>query len=640
MTDNDDMGIPSEFDVVVIGTGLSESILAGALCRIGQRVLHIDDRDYYGGSQATFNLKDFHNIDVKKPADGADSGTTARPFDESKLVLPDTDVFVPAAYRTDELQNIDKTIFVPEVDEPEPKKQEPQVAVDNDNNDNDWVQKLGQLYDDNEPVAISTPAPVDDKPKVESWSTMMQKSRKYCIDLTPKVCLSRGKLVKLLISANIGRYLEFKVVGDTFIHTKTSIREVPCSKQTLLLNRSVTPREKRQLMKFLQFCSTSVTPTTTDAAATPEEAPAPSVHEPETGATFGDYLNQKWKFSDDTAAFITFAIAGVTPAALAAEGIAAVQRYFMSIGGYGKTPFIYPLYGTGEIPQAFCRLAAVFGGIYVLRQKVDGFTLAKGSAKGSEKESANKCTGIVMNGKHISAKWVVTNSRCTPSTCSEPSRTHVSRAVLITDGHIVNNNVEPSVLLAVPPKTVTNPSNVNVLCLAAEAVACPAGKFLVQLTSPGNEGSPARADLEGVVGLLTRSPTDPTDAAKPTLLYAAYFTSTAPDHESLTLKDDTSVELSNVLLMRSRGSADLHFEDIVTEAEEKFRQMCPEEEFLPAAPNPEDVVWGNEDSVDEESEEMQLAHVEMHTAALKADVAELQETMDRIKSRLDKFTSK
>ena len=55
--------------------------------------------------------------------------------------------------------------------------------------------------------------------------------RTYCLFIGirfdfKKVCFSRGKLIKLLISSNIGRYLEFKVVGDTFIHSKNTIREV------------------------------------------------------------------------------------------------------------------------------------------------------------------------------------------------------------------------------------------------------------------------------------------------------------------------------------------------------------------------------------------------------------------------------
>ncbi|KAM4818303.1 rab proteins geranylgeranyltransferase component A 1 isoform 3-T3 [Thomomys bottae] len=52
MADN----LPSEFDVIVIGTGLPESIIAAACSRSGQRVLHVDSRSYYGGNWASFSF--------------------------------------------------------------------------------------------------------------------------------------------------------------------------------------------------------------------------------------------------------------------------------------------------------------------------------------------------------------------------------------------------------------------------------------------------------------------------------------------------------------------------------------------------------------------------------------------------------
>lgn len=38
---------------------------------------------------------------------------------------------------------------------------------------------------------------------------------------------------------------------------------------------------------------------------------------------------------------------------------------------YGKSPYIYPLYGLGELPQSFARLSAIYGGTYMLDKPVD-----------------------------------------------------------------------------------------------------------------------------------------------------------------------------------------------------------------------------------------------------------------------------
>ncbi|WVQ64875.1 uncharacterized protein L199_003044 [Kwoniella botswanensis] len=44
------------YDVIVIGTGLAESIAAASLAKAGKSVLHLDPNEYYGGEQASLTL--------------------------------------------------------------------------------------------------------------------------------------------------------------------------------------------------------------------------------------------------------------------------------------------------------------------------------------------------------------------------------------------------------------------------------------------------------------------------------------------------------------------------------------------------------------------------------------------------------
>ncbi|XP_010776850.1 rab proteins geranylgeranyltransferase component A 1-like, partial [Notothenia coriiceps] len=48
--------LPSEFDVVILGTGLAESVAAAAFSRVGQKVLHLDRRSYYAANWASFTF--------------------------------------------------------------------------------------------------------------------------------------------------------------------------------------------------------------------------------------------------------------------------------------------------------------------------------------------------------------------------------------------------------------------------------------------------------------------------------------------------------------------------------------------------------------------------------------------------------
>ena len=48
-----------------------------------------------------------------------------------------------------------------------------------------------------------------------------------------------------------------------------------------------------------------------------------------------------------------------------------IRLYANSMARYGKSPYIYPLYGLGELPQGFARLSAIYGGTYMLNTNID-----------------------------------------------------------------------------------------------------------------------------------------------------------------------------------------------------------------------------------------------------------------------------
>jgi len=76
------MELPRDFDVLVLGTGLAESISAAsantfiaihffprffsALARAGLRVIHIDENEFYGGSCATLSLDELRRWTEKQ----------------------------------------------------------------------------------------------------------------------------------------------------------------------------------------------------------------------------------------------------------------------------------------------------------------------------------------------------------------------------------------------------------------------------------------------------------------------------------------------------------------------------------------------------------------------------------------------
>lgn len=59
---------------------------------------------------------------------------------------------------------------------------------------------------------------------------------------------------------------------------------------------------------------------------------------------------------------------------MAKDAVQRIRLYVNSMARYGKSPYIYPLYGLGELPQGFARLSAIYGGTYMLNTTIDDIT--------------------------------------------------------------------------------------------------------------------------------------------------------------------------------------------------------------------------------------------------------------------------
>lgn len=55
----------------------------------------------------------------------------------------------------------------------------------------------------------------------------------------------------------------------------------------------------------------------------------------------------------------------------AIDTIKRINLYVESLGKYGESPFLYPVFGLGGLPESFSRLCAIHGGTYMLNTKVD-----------------------------------------------------------------------------------------------------------------------------------------------------------------------------------------------------------------------------------------------------------------------------
>jgi RAB protein geranylgeranyltransferase component A len=147
------------------------------------------------------------------------------------------------------------------------------------------------------------------------------------------------------------------------------------------------------------------------------------------------------------------------------EALKLIHKFIHSAGRFGNTPFLFTLYGTGELPQAFCRLCAVFGGTYCLKKKLESIIVDK----------ENKCKAVVINGRRIDCDFLVTDY--TIESSAQSSRNDVkliSRAIIISDASIKSSDSEQLSLLHIP-KSSDNKTSVNVIEVGGAALVAPKG---------------------------------------------------------------------------------------------------------------------------------------------------------------------
>lgn len=160
------------------------------------------------------------------------------------------------------------------------------------------------------------------------------------IDLSSKLLFARGELVQLLISSNICRYAEFRSVDRVLTTMDDRLLQVPCTRADVFSSTEVSNVERRLLMKNTLSCINF----TEDA----------DEWKPYADKTFAEYLADK-RLTPKLVQYVQQAIAMADDQTLCFDGVRAVQKFLDSAGKYGDTPFLFPMYGCGEIPQCFCR---------------------------------------------------------------------------------------------------------------------------------------------------------------------------------------------------------------------------------------------------------------------------------------------
>ncbi|KAJ1965611.1 hypothetical protein GGI12_000662 [Dipsacomyces acuminosporus] len=424
-----------EFDVVVLGTGLVESIVASDIAAAGKKVLHVDKNPYYGGGYSCFSFSAFMNW----ATDHRDSRQ-----------IPSVDICIGEGEA-----KLDLSLAEQKSDSSLGEHAELLAAFKDNKQHARAVELLGSIapYIKNKDQPLSEAAVSS---ALETLAKLLDADRKYSIELAPKLALCRGTLIDLLIDVGIGEYVEFKGVEHNYLVRDGGVERVPESKEEVFASKSLKLIDKRKLMRLL-------------TTMTDEEEYA-GIVAGNADDDFRSFLQSKFKLDGMLLDAVLFAVARAAGSGElnVREGCARIQKYTRSIGRYGRMAYLCSMYGGGsELSQSFCRQCAVSGGTYILEEAVGAIQRTDGKYSIGLSHGTVRAKDIIMNPTYA------TNAQ--PSKDTLP----VSRSFCIFDKPILGDDT--TALLSF----VGEVGVVSLLYLTHATMAVPRGQSILYAWTEG-----------------------------------------------------------------------------------------------------------------------------------------------------------
>ncbi|KAK0402929.1 hypothetical protein QR680_016619 [Steinernema hermaphroditum] len=324
----------------------------------------------------------------------------------------------------------------------------------------------------------------------------MGRGRDWNVDLIPKFLMADGSLVKLLIHTGVTRYLEFKSIEGSYVYKGGKVYKVPADKMEALSSSLMGMFEKRRFGKFLSWVENFDSANTqTWQGLDPHKNSMKQVYE-------------KFGLDENTADFTGHALALYRDDKYKNEPFGAtierIRLYRNSLARHQKSPYLYPLYGLGELPQAFARLSAVYGGTFMLNKPVDGFVVEN-----------SKVVGVRCGDEVVRCKQVF----CDPSYATDRVKKvgQVIRAICLLNHPIPNTNDAQSCQIIIPQRQVNRQSDIYISCVASANMVSPKGWYIAMVSTTVETHNPEAEILPGLqlLGPITERFTRVSDVYEP-----------------------------------------------------------------------------------------------------------------------------
>jgi len=321
-------------------------------------------------------------------------------------------------------------------------------------------------------------------------------SRDYNVDLIPKFIMASGLLVQILIKTDVTRYLEFKSVDGSFVVNGGKVYKIPSTSGEALKSPLLGMFEKRRVGKFLEFVGEY-------EENDPKTHKGYDLKKKTTAELFNEF-----GLASESIDFIGHAMALYQNDDYlklpALEPVKRTRLYGESVLRYGNSPYIYPLYGLGEMPQGFARLSAIYGGTYMLNKPVEQIIYDNG-----------RVVGVKSEGEIAKCKMVIGDPSYFPDKVKKTGQ--VVRSICILAHPIPGTNDAESAQIIIPFKECKRKHDIYISCVSFAHHVAAKGKYIAIVSSEVETSTPEKELEYGIkiLGPILASFTGVSDTLEP-----------------------------------------------------------------------------------------------------------------------------
>ncbi|KAI8883307.1 rab GTPase activator [Backusella circina FSU 941] len=312
-------------------------------------------------------------------------------------------------------------------------------------------------------------------------SEHLGRDRDWNIDLIPKFMMANGEIVRFLTHTDVTRYLEFKQIAGSYVYSGGKVCKVPANAAEALASPLMGIFEKRRMKSFLTWVSDyKDNDVTTHQGVNLDQVSMADVF-------------KKFGLATNTQEFIGHAMALHLDDSYinkpARDTVEKVKLYAASVLRYGKSPYIYPLYGLGDLPQAFARLSAVYGGTYMLNKDANELVY----------NDKGEVTGVRSGDEVVNCKMVICDPSYVPSKVQNVGS--VVRAICLLTHPIPSTNDGDSCQIVIPQNQVGRQHDIYIACVSDAHMVCQKGYYMAIVSTIVETDQPER-EIEAGLKLL------------------------------------------------------------------------------------------------------------------------------------------